>query len=245
MWVLRLLRIFFIFAFVGTLAGQKTFQIQPLHPVEELRKEAAEATPPVESGPFRAPDLIDLATLGADFHFDIRYATANNFLGTPVYPEARAFLERPAAEALLEAAKDLKANGYGVLVHDAYRPWYITKVFWDATPPSLHTFVANPAKGSKHNRGCAIDMSIYELSTGKPAEMPSGYDEMTERAHPGYTGGPDDARRRRDMLRHIMEAHGFSVDPGEWWHYDFKDWAKYPIINLPFDKIPRETLKRG
>src|SRR5437588_10088461 len=110
MWVLRLLRIVSIFVFAWALAGQKSFQIRPLRRVEELRKEALQATPPVETVPFRAPDLVDLATLGADFHFDIRYATANNFLGTPVYPEARAFLERPAAEALLQAAMDLKAK---------------------------------------------------------------------------------------------------------------------------------------
>jgi zinc D-Ala-D-Ala dipeptidase len=222
---------------VSFLAGQKSFQITPLRPVDELTREALQVTPPTETGSFRTPDLVDLATLGGGFHFEIRYATANNFLGTPVYPEARAFLERPAAEALLAAARDLRVRGYGVLVHDAYRPWYITRVFWDATPPSLHTFVADPAKGSKHNRGCAIDMSLYDLSTGRPAEMPSGYDEMTERAHPGYKGGSDAARKRRDLLRRTMESHGFTVDVGEWWHYDYRDWPKYPIINVPFREI--------
>lgn len=222
---------------VGLLAAQKTFQIQPLRPVEELRKEALEAKPPVESPDLRKPDLVDLATLGANFHFDIRYATSNDFLGTPVYSQARAFLERPAAEALLAAAAEFKSKGWGILVHDAYRPWYITKIFWDATPPSLHTYVADPAKGSKHNRGCAIDMSLYSLASGKPADMPSGYDELTERAHPNYTGGTPEQRELRDYLRRTMESHGFTVDPGEWWHYDFKEWQSYPIINIPFEKI--------
>jgi D-alanyl-D-alanine dipeptidase len=217
--------------------AQQSFRIEPVRPVEELRKEALAAHPPAEAGPFRKADLVDLAKTKAGFHFDIRYATTNNFLGTQVYPEARAFFERPAAKALLAAAADLKKKGYGILIHDSYRPWYITKVFWDATPPNLHSFVADPAKGSKHNRGCAVDMSIYDLKTGKPAEMPSGYDEMTERAHPAYAGGTAEQRERRDMLRKIMESHGFTVDPGEWWHFDYKDWKLYPIINIPFDQI--------
>jgi D-alanyl-D-alanine dipeptidase len=226
-----------VIALGGLAHAQKTFQIQPLRPVGDLRREALNTRPPVETGDFRAPDLVDLARLGADVHFDIRYATANNFLGTPVYPVARAFLERPAFEALAGAAADLKTKGFGLLIHDAYRPWYITKVFWDATPASLHTFVADPAKGSKHNRGCAVDLSIYELKSGKPADMPSGYDEMTKRADPNYDGGSDAQRARRDLLRHAMESHGFAVDHGEWWHFDYRDWPHYPIINVPLEQV--------
>jgi D-alanyl-D-alanine dipeptidase len=222
----------------GLLGAQKqTFQIQPLRPVPELRQEALQAKPPVEAGDFRKPDLVDLAGLGAGLHFDIRYATANNFLGTAVYPEARAFLERPAAQALQQAAADLRVQGFGVLIHDGYRPWYITRVFWNATPDSLHTFVADPAKGSKHNRGCAVDMSLYDLATGQPVDMPSGYDEMTERAHPDFAGGTAAQRERRNLLRRVMESHGFTVDRGEWWHFDYRDWPRYPIVNIPFDQI--------
>jgi D-alanyl-D-alanine dipeptidase len=227
----------------GVLFGQ--FRVQPLRPVEELRNEALRALPPVEKGSFRKPDLVDLATLGAGIHFDIRYATADNFLGAPLYSEARAFLERPAAGALLAAAADLRAQGYGILIHDAYRPWYVTKVFWDATPSSLHTFVANPAKGSKHNRGCAVDLSLYDLRSGKPVAMPSGYDEMTPRAHPGYRGGSDEQRRHRDLLRRAMEAHGFTVDAGEWWHFDYRDWPRYPILNIPFERIGLTRISGG
>jgi D-alanyl-D-alanine dipeptidase len=226
----------FLAACGAWLSAQDVFQIHPLRPVDELRKEALQATPPVEKGEFRAADLVDLKSLGAGLHFDIRYATAKNFLGTPVYPEARAFLERPAAQALSQAAADLKPKGFGLLIHDGYRPWYITRVFWEATPASLHTFVADPAKGSKHNRGCAVDLSLYDLVSGKPADMPSGYDEMTERAHPNYQGGTGAQRERRDLLRRVMEAHGFTVDAGEWWHFDYQDWPLYPILNIPFSQ---------
>ncbi len=217
--------------------SKQTFQVKPLRPVAELRAAALKATPPVESGSFRKPDLVDLATLSRDIHFDIRYASSNNFLGTPFYSEARAFLQRPAAEALMRAGAALRAQGFGLLIHDAYRPWYVTKMFWDATPDELHEFVADPKKGSKHNRGCAVDMSLYDLRTGKPVAMPSGYDEMTPRAYPGYTGGTEDERKRRDALRMAMSAQGFTVDKAEWWHFDYRDWPSYPILNIRFSEI--------
>src|SRR5690242_10727200 len=171
-------RLLLLAALVASLTAQdsQNFHVSPLHPIAELRREALRASPPKEAGEFREPDLVDLAAVSsaasANFHFEIRYATANNFLGVPVYSEARAFLERPAAEALLAAARDLKEIGYGFLIYDAWRPWYVTKIFWDATPRRLHTFVANPAKGSKHNRGCAVDLTLYDLNIGVPIEMP-------------------------------------------------------------------------
>ena len=128
----------------------------------------AQTAPPRDPNATRAADLVELVTLDPTIKLDIRYATANNFTGRKVYPDARAFLQRPAAEALVAAHRELAREGYGVLVHDGYRPWSITKVFWDVTPPHLREFVADPATGSKHNRGCAIDLTLYELKTGKP-----------------------------------------------------------------------------
>lgn len=217
--------------------GQTSFRITPLHPLEELRAAALAAKPPIESGTFRKPDLVDLATLGAGIHFDIRYATHNNFLGEPLYSEARAFLQRPAAEALLRAAATLRAQGFGLLIHDAYRPWYVTKMFWDATPDNLHGFVADPQKGSKHNRGCAVDLSMYYLKSGESVIMPSGYDEMTPRAFPDYKGGSEEERKLRQALRKAMESQGFTVDRSEWWHFDYRDWPQYPILNVVFEKL--------
>jgi D-alanyl-D-alanine dipeptidase len=216
----------------------QTFHVRPLQPIAELRAQALHAVPPSEPGRFRKPELVDLATLGAPLRFEIRYATANNFLGVPVYTQPRAFLERPAAEALLAAARDLEKRGFGLLIYDGYRPWYVTRIFWDATPRRLHTFVADPARGSKHNRGCAVDLTLYDLKTGGPVEMPSGYDEMTVRAHPDYAAGPATARAHRAILRNAMEAHGFTVDPGEWWHFDFSQWRQFPILNVPFESLP-------
>ena len=208
-----------------------------MRPVAELLPSALAATPPAEQGDFHKADLVELVTLDPTIKLDIRYATTRNFLGTPLYSQARAFLQRPAAEALVRVSHTLKSEGYGLLVHDAYRPWYVTKIFWDATPPDKHRFVADPATGSRHNRGCAVDLTLYDLKTGNAVEMPSLYDEMSDRAYPAYAGGSDAARARRDLLRHRMEAEGFTVYEYEWWHFDFHDWKSYAIANVRFEDI--------
>ncbi len=214
-----------------------TFRIRPQRPVEELRREALAATPPQESGDFRKADLVDLTTLDPTIKLDIRYATANNFLGTPLYTSAKAFLQRPAAEALVRVHHRLKDQGYGLLIHDGYRPWYVTKMFWDATPPAQRVFVADPAKGSRHNRGCAVDLTLYDRATGKPVEMVGGYDEFSDRSYPGYVGGTSLQRWHRDLLRRAMEAEGFTVYEAEWWHFDYRDWAKYRLGNRRFEAL--------
>jgi D-alanyl-D-alanine dipeptidase len=214
-----------------------SFQIHSLRPIGELRQEALAASPPLENGQFRAPDLVNLTSLDPAIHLDIRYATSNDFLATPVYTQARAFLQRPAAEALLRALHRLRPYGYALLIHDAYRPWYVTKIFWDATPPEGKIFVADPAQGSRHNRGCAVDLTLYELKTGKPVEMPGTYDEMSPRSFPNYPGGTSLQRWHRDLLRWAMESEGFTVYDHEWWHFDYKDWHEYPILNVPFEKL--------
>ena len=218
-------------------AAPTVFRITPVRPIAELRAEALRATPPAEAGPFRPSDLVELVTLDSTIRLDIRYAGTDNFLSTPLYEQARAFLQRPAAEALVRVSRALRARGYGLLVHDAYRPWYITKIFWDATPPDKHDFVANPADGSRHNRGCAVDLTLYRLSDGQEVDMPSGYDEMSERAYPTYTGGTEGERRMRDVLRAAMEKEGFTVYPFEWWHFDYQDWKQYGIQNIRFQDL--------
>jgi zinc D-Ala-D-Ala dipeptidase len=181
--------------------------------------------PPKEEGQLRKADLIELKKIDPTIRLDVRYATSNNFLGRPVYTQACAFLQRPAARALVRAHRALKQHGYGIVVFDGYRPWSVTKIFWDATPEDKKQFVADPAQGSRHNRGCAVDLSIFNLKTGKIDTMPSAYDEMTDRSHINYQGGTEEQRRLRDMLREAMEREGFAVYEPEWWHYDYKDWS--------------------
>ena len=233
---LRVCALFFVLLPRGS-AQEASFRITPVRPVEYLRAEALKDQPPHEQGTFRKSDLVELTKLDPTIKLDIRYATTNNFLGTPLYTQARAFLQRPAALALVRAHRELKAHGYGLIIHDGYRPWYVTKIFWDATPDDKKIFVADPAEGSKHNRGCAVDLSLYDLKTGKEVAMPSGYDEMTKRAYADYAGGTTDERARRALLRQAMEEQGFKVIPDEWWHFDYKDWKEYPILNVRFEDL--------
>lgn len=206
-------------------------------------QQQAPAQPPKEEGVFRAPELVELVRLDRTIRLDIRYATANNFTGRAVYRQARAFLQRPAAEALVRVNRALRKKGYGLTVFDGYRPWSVTKLFWDLTPEDKKEFVADPARGSRHNRGCAVDLTLHELRSGRQVSMPGEYDEMTERSHVNYAGGTPEQRRLRDLLRAAMEAEGFAVYEPEWWHYDFRDWREYPILDLGFDEIPPPPKK--
>ena len=211
--------------------------VRLIRPVDEVRRLALAATPPREAGPFRPADFVELTSLDPTIKLDIRYATSNNFLGTPFYTQARAFLQRPAALALARVSAALRLKGYGLLVFDGYRPWSVTKMFWDATPDDKHLFVANPADGSKHNRGEAVDLSLYDLATGAPVDMVSTYDETTDRAAADYAGGTSRQRWHRELLRRAMEAERFNVIVAEWWHFDFAEWRQYGIGNVPFEQI--------
>ena len=222
---------------VGPQPGATQLQVQPVRPVADVRVEALAATPPAEPPAARATDLVELTQLDPTIKLEIRYATTNNFLGTRFYDEARAFMQRPAAEAVVRANKALRTLGYGLLIHDAYRPWYVTKMFWEATPADKRWLVANPADGSKHNRGAAVDLTLFDLASGQPLEMPSTYDESTGRAFADYPGGTSMQRWHRALLRRAMEAEGFMKNPSEWWHFDFASWHDYAIGNIPFSRI--------
>ncbi|MCC6511433.1 MAG: serine hydrolase [Pirellulaceae bacterium] len=215
----------------------ETFKIKPVRPLDELRADARLAQPPTERGAFRDSELTELIKLEPRLKLDIRYASKNNFADSIFYSQARAFLQQPAAQAVVRAHKQLEPLGYGLLIHDAYRPWSVTKMFWEATPDSMKDFVANPANGSRHNRGCAVDLSLYDLSTGQPITMVSGYDEFQSRAYPGYPGGTSQQRWHRELLRRTMEQQGFSVYEFEWWHFDYADWKQYRIGNQAFEDM--------
>ncbi len=222
---------------VGPEDGAAQLYIEPVRPAAELLEEAKRATPPQEQGDFLPLDLVEVARLDSGIRQDVRYAGTNNFLQTPFYSQAKVFLQRPAAEALARAQQKLAAQGYGLLLHDGYRPWFVTKVFWEATPDEKKEFVANPAEGSRHNRGAAIDLNLYELDSGRPAEMVATYDETTPRSSADYPGGTSLQRWQRRLLRDALESEGYEVLPNEWWHFDYQDWQRYPIGNVSFEDL--------
>jgi D-alanyl-D-alanine dipeptidase len=203
-------------------------------PVKTLALPAPD-TPPASPDASRVPDLVDLAEFDPRLKFDIRYATTNNFMSVALYPVARALLQRPAVEALGRAHERLRAQGYGLVVLDAYRPWWVTRMMWDRFPKH-RAYLADPLKGSRHNRGAAVDVTLFDLVTGAQVAMPSDYDDFSERAHPDHAGGTPAQRAARDRLRETMEAEGFSVYPNEWWHFDYRDWRDYPVLNQSLEK---------
>ena len=169
---------------------------------------------------------------------DIRYATTNNFMHRRMYQQARAFARLPVVLALKDVEADLKKRGLGIKIYDAYRPYAITVKFYEQAKDT--NFVADPHKGSKHNRGCAIDMGLIELKTGKVLDMPTGFDSFSEKASANYAGLPKKEIENRELLKSVMAAHGFHVIPTEWWHYDFNGWANYPLLDIPFSEINKQ-----
>ena len=217
-------------------AAAAQFRQQIAGDLPALRRRSTNAKPPAGASG-SGEGLVEIGTVDPGIAIDMRYASANNFIGTPLYDHSAAFLERDAAQALMRAQARLLAQGYRLVVLDAYRPWAVTWLFWEAVPVGLRQFCADPASGSKHNRGCAVDVTLADAETGALVEMPSGFDEPSVRASPDYRGSTSRARWHRDLLRRAMESEAFSVDPYEWWHYDFAGWESRPIRNVPLSRL--------
>lgn len=181
--------------------------------------------------------LVELIKLDDTLKLDIRYATANNFVGKPVYKEARAFLQRPAADAVVRIHQKLKKDNLGLVIFDGYRPLSATKLFWEVTPASKKKFVANPKNGSRHNRGCAVDLSLFDLKTGENLDLPTEYDDFTAKAAIDYAGATEAQKKNREILRKAMESDGFKVYAAEWWHYDFQNCPETGILDVQFSEI--------
>jgi len=179
--------------------------------------------------------LVDVASLG--IAMDIRYATPNNFMKQTLYSVAKAYLRAPAATALADANRELAARGLALKVFDAYRPYAITERMWE--PIRNPDFVADPAKGSRHNRGAAVDLTLID-SAGVELPMPTPYDDFTPRARQDFTDLPAEAIENRRILREVMTKHGFEPLPSEWWHFDYRGWEKFELLDIPLIEIRSE-----
>lgn len=175
-------------------------------------------------------DIVDLLSLDSTFVLDIRYATENNFTKKKLYPAAKAKLRREAAESLVSIQRELRTMNLGLKIYDGYRPLAIQWKLWEIVPNE--DFVANPKKGSKHNRGAAVDLTIIDAS-GNELEMPTGYDDFTERASQGFMDLSETAIKNRALLKDVMTRHGFQIIKSEWWHYDFRGWEQFDIMDEP------------
>ena len=182
----------------------------------------------------KIPEFVDIHQMNPSIILDIRYATPNNFLHQPVYPSARCFLIKEAALKINEVQKELQQIGLGLKIFDGYRPLSVQKKMWAIMPnPS---YVANPAKGSRHNRGCAVDVTLVD-SAGHELPMPTEFDSFSKRAHHNFMKLPAQIRLNRWILKTVMEKHGFKPISSEWWHYDMIGWHNYPVLDLSFDQI--------
>ena len=222
--------------YFGSNNPDETFYITPIKDISELREISKNSNPPALDSLDSHKKLIDLKKLDNNFKLDIRYASTNNFMRSQFYENEKAFFNSNAADRLIDAKNELKELGYGIIIYDAYRPWFITKMFWEGTPENLKHFVANPENGSSHNKGCAIDIGLYDIETGKSIDMISGYDEFTERAYPNYMGGSKKQRDMRDMLIRIMEKNDFTVYEYEWWHFNYNK-CESGVMNYSFSEL--------
>lgn len=181
--------------------------------------------------PIRKPsDIVDVRSLDSSIILDIRYATENNFTKKVLYPVAKAKLRRVAAESLAAVQSELRARGLGLKIYDGYRPLAIQYILWEIVPNT--NYVADPKKGSKHNRGAAVDLTIVD-SLGNELEMPTGYDDFSVKASQEYMDLSEHVIANRALLRDVMKRHGFLPIKSEWWHYDFQGWEQFDIMDEP------------
>jgi zinc D-Ala-D-Ala dipeptidase len=180
-------------------------------------------------------ELLDIKKAIPSIVLDIRYATKNNFMKQVMYKQARAFARKPVVAQLKKIQDVLKTQGFGLKIFDAYRPYAITVSFYEKATDK--DFVANPAKGSKHNRGCAVDLTIIDLKTGKDVPMPTPYDSFAPEAAPDFKNLPPEIIKNRDFLIATMQNNGFKVIHNEWWHFDFVGWQDYDLMDIPFEKL--------
>ncbi len=179
--------------------------------------------------------IIDLELIIPQLKKDVKYATSDNVTKHVLYETPGTFLRLPAARALARVAEELALNGIGLVVYDGYRPYGVTKKIWEYVLDE--NYAASPKTGSRHNRGCAIDLGLYDLKTGELLEMPTIFDDFTTKAGHGFMDIPLNVRANRALLRSVMTKHGFMVLDSEWWHYDFQNWKKFDIIDIPFELL--------
>ncbi|CAN5433789.1 hypothetical protein BH10BAC4_BH10BAC4_08950 [soil metagenome] len=219
-------RLLIILFFLPLLAiAQNKYGLKPMNYKEY--KESIKAHPENE--------LVDLEKFVPDMIMDIRYSTANNFTGKKIYNMAKAYARRPVAVALKKAQAEFKKHGVVVKMHDAYRPYAATVKFYEEYHDT--TYVASPYKGSRHNRGCALDMTIVDIKTGMELKMPTEYDSFSKDAWPTTPVKNPLIKKNRDLIISVMERNGFKVNASEWWHFDFVGWGKYEVMDINFEEL--------
>ncbi len=218
---------FLLLVFPITLLAQNKYGLTPVKLEEYKQSVKANAD----------NELVNLANHIPGVVLDIRYATTNNFTGEQIYTIPRAYARKPVAEALKKIQADLKPKGLGLKIFDGYRPYSATVKFYEVYRDT--TYVASPYKGSRHNRGCALDLTLIDLKTGQELEMPTGWDSFKKEAWPSTPVADPKIRANRKLLIDVMEQHGFKVNSSEWWHFDFVGWQKFAVMDIDFKELEK------
>jgi zinc D-Ala-D-Ala dipeptidase len=216
---------FFFFLINSLVFSQYKYGVQPFTYSDYLKT--------VKADPGK--NLINLEKHIPGLVLDIRYATKNNFTNEKIYNLPRAYARKPVADALTKIQAELKTRGLGIKIFDAYRPYKATVKFYEVYKDT--TYVASPYKGSRHNRGCALDLTLIDLKTGQDLTMPTEYDSFKKEAWPSTSVKDPVARKNRELLINVMQKHGFKVNSSEWWHFDFKGWNKFEILDIDFEEL--------
>ena len=215
------------------------FKVTLTQSIEVLRKNVQSVVLPNQQNSLAEAKLVNLAAKDQQIRINMIYATDKNFVGTVVYENTGAYLDEQAVDALSRVNRKLAEYGYGLVIWDAYRPWYISKLLHDALPENDKRLLESPETGSPHNKGLSVDVSLYDIATGKELDMISGFDELSFRAYSKFQGGSGLDRFRRDLLRQIMEKEGFTGVAHEWWHFDYQGFTNYRLLNVPFSQLDK------
>jgi zinc D-Ala-D-Ala dipeptidase len=226
---MRILSLLFVLMSFGAMQAQNKYGLRAITLAEY--KSTIRVRPDME--------LVNLEKTIPGIVLDIRYATTNNFTGEKIYNLPRAYARKPVAEALSRAQDEFRKQGVSIKIYDGYRPYKATIKFYEVYRDT--TYVASPYRGSRHNRGCALDMTLVDLKTGKELKMPTEYDSFKKEAWPSTPVKDPVAKKNRDLIIGVMERNGFKVNASEWWHFDFVGWQKYEVMDIDFEEL--ESVK--
>lgn len=217
---------------------QTSLDLDPALAIEAT--ETLISKPPQMENYSQVPDwarLVDIQSINPNIKLEMRYATTNNFFNRKLYPVPRCLLRKEVAQKLSKVQEDFEEMGLGLKVFDCYRPWSVTRQMWEILPDSR--YVANPERGSRHNRGAAVDLTLVDFRTGRELEMPTDFDDFTNKAARDYGGNAPQVRRNSNLLESKMKKYGFEPLMSEWWHFDAVGWQKFSLLDVQLDRVPK------
>ena len=217
--------------------GNKVTRLEKHADYQSLKEAASQAAMPAKLQQGQPGRIVRIRSVVPNVKFDLRYTDSNNIFGVPLFEATEAFAEAETVSALIKAADKLSARGFGLLVWEGYRPWYVSKLAFDLLPKDKKDMLPAPDKGEDRNTGRTVDVSLYDLVTGEAVNMISDFDEVSVRQYPGFTGGTERQRNLRDMLAAVMKECGFTQGKEEWWHFTFGDTNGWQHLNIPYGQI--------